>query len=1168
MPLSVRFDNRLDRLADALIVRLSEPAGGPVLATHPVIVPSLGVGRWLQQRIAQQTGVCAGVEPELPGRLLWRWLRELLPGLPAQSPFAPDVVRWRLLGLFDELADAPEAVLAPLRERLAGAPLRQRLATATELAMLFDRYLAWRRDWLQRWEAGQSAAPGLGPHEGWQAWLWRRLLATMPDLADVHPYERFAGLIADDPQGVRSVLGGRRLSLLGMPAMAPAQIELFGLLGEVADIAFYVPDPCREWWEDLVDSRQRARVLAMRPDDAWLYDGEPSVLGDWGRAQRDFVAQLAALQERFDVQASEPFRLLDDPDGDLLDGDDAADSGADTDIGLRADVGAGAAPDCLRALRRSVFLRSNSPWDAIAAPDDSIVFHAAHSTTRQAEVLHDHLLDCFERLPQLHPAEIVVFCADIANAAPAIEAVFASVEPARRIPLWISGRPPDSDPLLRAVRELLILAGTGPTLAGVEAWLLNPAVAAATGLGVDEVAALVRTLDAAGARWGLIAEEGALKHNWQDALDRLLIGAAVADDVSLVGELAPVAGWRGSRSALAGPVLKLLEVLAELRQLAAAPGPVALWCERFGAAVDRIFADVPACEASLTRLRAALAGLADSALAAADGDAARVALVDGPAFALALDEVLHDVAPAASAGGAVTVCPIGALRGVPFRVVCLFGFDEGVFPRRAGVSETDLMARAPRFGDRLARIDERGLFLDAVLAAGDRLAVLFRGRDARDDSVLNPSPVVVEMLAWLRARFVGEGLPAERMPMPAGGCAAGIVEHPLHPFSPRAFDPERSGSRAVPWLAAAQALARPLASRARSAGPVAGPALGAPGERTDPEGGWRSDDRMSDALMSDGVASDGVIMLSTLRDALADPLSFWLRHGVGAALRYADAAIDDREPLWPEAGGQRSLLDQVAQTLLAGGDRDHLLRWLQAWPETAGGSVGRRQAVELLAQADALVRRAGGVQPGGDAGLALRLSADTVLYGQVPTVPADGALRRVSGFPLNMRGLVDAWLTHALIAAVQAQGGAGSVPLVETCLVTPDATTRLQIADPQAALQHALTMTAGILAEPPVAFPRAWLAGWRKATSTTTLGQAMMADEGLAAKVCSELRAKLEPRRRSTGGRNAGGPVSGERDKPWQQVFWRDAQPSLARIVADGDRLWAPVLACVEIGKA
>lgn len=200
--------------AHALIDQLAVPAGGP-LTEDVVIVPSLGEARWLQQRVAQRLGVSAGWRPEFAGRYLWRLLAEVFPELPAHSPFDPDLSRWTLMSLLGELPGQDD--LAPLRQRLAKAPLADRFELAGDIAAHFDRYLAYRRDWLARWQAGQWAAGGepLSPHEGWQRWLWNALLARLPGISTVHPYDRLLGGPRHRSAGGGWRLQGRRVTPFG-----------------------------------------------------------------------------------------------------------------------------------------------------------------------------------------------------------------------------------------------------------------------------------------------------------------------------------------------------------------------------------------------------------------------------------------------------------------------------------------------------------------------------------------------------------------------------------------------------------------------------------------------------------------------------------------------------------------------------------------------------------------------------------------------------------------------------------------------------------------------------------------------------------------------------------------------------------------------------------------
>src|SRR5690606_28888599 len=147
---------------------------------------------------------------------------------------------------------------------------------------------------------------------------------------------------------------------------------------------------------------------------------------------------------------------------------------------------------------------------------------------------------------------------------------------------------------------------------------------------------------------------------------------------------------------------------------------------------------------------------------------------------------------------------------------------------------------------------------------------------------------------------------------------------------------------------------------------------------------------------------------------------------------------------------------------------------LRATPRTAGGSVGERQARAILDHAARLADRAGGPRTAQAADLSFELEGGPTIVARLPLPGPDGRHRIVSGFALNLHGIVEAWLSHALLAAWLA-AGRGPAPdarpdrsdrldrpspdacrLDQTVLAAPDATAVVRIADPVAALRHAV----------------------------------------------------------------------------------------------------------------
>ncbi|HEY0877686.1 MAG TPA: exodeoxyribonuclease V subunit gamma [Zeimonas sp.] len=1094
--LRIRFDHRLDRLADALLDSFEHC--GP-LDERVVVVPSAGVGRWLQQRDAQRTGVSVQLRPEFAGRWLWNTMRSVLDGLPAQSPFEPDRVRWHVLALLDELPASEDFAL--LAKRLGERGSAARLAAADSIARAFDRYLAYRRDWLARWQRGlwaEGDAP-LGAHEPWQRWIWNRLLERLPGVRDEHPYDAFVRILGEgDTDRIANRLRARRVALFGRVDLSPEQFALFGRLSRSIDVSIFAPDPCRELWSDLLDPVSLARARAQRPDAAWLYEGEPAILGSWGRAHRDFVAQVLELEERFETQSEAPGRSETGP----------------FDVAY-AEGTPGAA---LQALHAAVFLRADAPWRTVRTIDESIRVIGAHDAVREAQILHETLLECFATMPGLRPGDVVVLCADLDAAAPAIEGVFEAVPAARRLPLVVSGRARRDDALIEAVATILAAAAQGVDAPCLARLLRNRAIADALSFDGSDVDVLLDGFDRAGGRRGLDAHDGAPKHNLEAASDRLLLGAAIGAE-QVCGDLLAVPGMQGSRARLLEGWFVLCDALGRLRALAARARAPREWCKALGEAVEALFARCSAQAASLQRVREALERIATM------GDDAPPTVLEAAAFAKVFEDAIAHGAPAAVPSGAVTVVPIGSLRGVPFRVVCLFGFDERAFPRRGTRDEIDLMRDAPRFGDRLVRNDDRGAFLDAVLAARERLVVSCRSRDPRDDAPLNPSPLVVELLSYLSARLGGERriAPASIARARRGETIArpAIVEHPLHAFSRRNFQGE-GADRASEWLAAARAACVPLAARPGEVGPLF--ALDAQ-QRTPPE----------------PTQAETIVPVERLRAALADPARTWLR-ALGVALPDDEDEPPEHEPLWPQSADDPRLVQRCVDRLLSGEEPGHLAAELALAPSTPAGAAGSIDAVEVVDRAQALVERAL-VPPARLASprrrepVVARVGA-TRMRMAPPPLDTQGRALFVSAHRLTPRALIDAWLRTALWRFAVDSSGTGR-------LIARDATVELHCRDPLRSLQHAIDWSRRIDAQPLALFPRSWLCYARELV-------------GGKPGAGSRERIALDRAQVTLVGDDMGH-VLPELAYPAMRALYRDADIGFERVLALCERVYRPV---------
>ena len=746
--LQIHFANRLESLTTLLLARLGEDGRGDPLAAAQVIVPSAAMQRHLTLAAADAHGICANVAFTFLAQWLWQQIGRVLPEVQAESPFAPDVMAWRVYAAFGDAAFV--AAHPRLAAYLAEADDVMRLDLARRSAGLLEQYITYRPQWLQAWLAHEpaplgTAEPAARADEAWQAALWRRIAAELQLKDD--PARRLIDVL-EQPGGVeRAREAGLPASahVFALPAMPPMYIRLLQALGRCMALQVYVLNPCREYWFEVIDRRRLAH-LAREGRDA-LHEEGNHLLAAWGR------------------QTQAQIDLLVEAGGEAL-VDDAL-------------FVAHEAPTLLAAVQNAVLDLVELPPASLHA-DRSIEVHRCHSLTRQLEVLQDQLLAMFSdpALPGLQPSDVLVVTPDLDAAAPLIDAVFGTAPADRQLPFAVTGRPRSRiNRCARALPELLSLLGSRLPASGLHGLLQQPVVARRFGLDADALEQVQGWLAEAGVRWAFDAQHrgsfgvpAEAHHTLDDGLARLFLGYALPAQATapFAGRL-PAGDAEGAEADTLGALWRYARALAQLQRRCSVPHTPAGWQALLQQAMDQfIHPDDDELE-DLRELRQAVQSLVE---AMARGGLADEGAQPLPLAVLrsALERALDDPARGGVPTGSITFSSMSSLRGLPYRVVCAIGLDDGAFPTATREAEFDLMALRPQRGDRQRRFDERNLFLDLLLAARDRLLLAYTGRSVRDNAELPPSVLVSELLDTLA--------PAVRQ-----GRGALVVEHALQPFS-------------------------------------------------------------------------------------------------------------------------------------------------------------------------------------------------------------------------------------------------------------------------------------------------------------------------------------------------------------------------------------------------
>ncbi len=753
MPLELKYASDATVLLGDLVDSLGTP-GSPAGVVIPVLMPSLPLVHRTKAEMARRHGVAMGVSFLLPSSFIERMAQ--LVGLdPVHPSWQPQGLAWRLIPL---LAAMVEEGHTP-RLEAACVDARARQGLASEVADRFDQYLYFRPDMIAAWDRGEpwdrlpEAAKG---DEAWQRELWRRLSDGLAD--HPNPAVRLQALVARIHAGDGTL--PTSLEALATGPLPPTLLPLLRALATRSRVCLRALLPSTEYLGDMRAGRAQMRA-GREVDPAW--EGHP-LLSHLGKQAVD---SFRIFEEELVTEGQE-YEVIDLPE-----------TRSHTLLArLQADI---------RAARQPGDANIATPLE----PDRSIRVHRCHGARREVEVLRDELLDAFASLPGLTASEVLILAPDLDAYGPLAEAILREGYPS--LPLRLSERRLDhSDPLVAGLQMTLRLAAGRAHLSDGLALLELPAVAACVAaLGTDPEV-LANRLRASGITWGLNAAHrqamdggDQVTGTWRDGLDRLLAGlwlgnADAAADARHRPAL-PVSGDLGGDPASMSASLDWLDGLVGLLedwQMDARPGQ---WADRCDQALDQVLGTGDERFDST-----AVVNLIDQ-LRAAETEHACWVPMDAGGVVDWLDRASQDEIRAVSrVGGGIAMGGFKPMRAIPCRVLAVMGLHDSAFPRRARAPAWDLLAAAPCPGDRDPVLEDRQLFLDAILAAGDRVILTATARNIRSNKAEPLSACVDEFLRVAATT-------ASRLPDTREVIYRKLIEdHPLQPFNPTCF----TGARA------------------------------------------------------------------------------------------------------------------------------------------------------------------------------------------------------------------------------------------------------------------------------------------------------------------------------------------------------------------------------------
>ncbi|EGI92486.1 exodeoxyribonuclease V subunit gamma [Shigella boydii] len=1115
--LRVYHSNRLDVL-EALMEfivereRLDDP-----FEPEMILVQSTGMAQWLQMTLSQKFGIAANIDFPLPASFIWDMFVRVLPEIPKESAFNKQSMSWKLMTLLPQLLDRENFTL--LRHYLTDDSDKRKLfQLSSKAADLFDQYLVYRPEWLAQWETGHLVE-GLGEAQAWQAPLWKALVEYTHELGQprwhrANLYQRFIETLESAttcPPGLPS-----RVFICGISALPPVYLQALQALGKHIEIHLLFTNPCRYYWGDIKDPAYLAKLLTRQRRHSFedrelplfrdsenagqLFnsDGEQDVgnplLASWGKLGRDYIYLLSDLESSQELDAFvdvTPDNLLHNIQSDILELENRAVAGVNIEEFSRSD--------------------NKRPLDPL---DSSITFHVCHSPQREVEVLHDRLLAMLEEDPTLTPRDIIVMVADIDSYSPFIQAVFGSAPADRYLPYAISDRRArQSHPVLEAFISLLSLPDSRFVSEDVLALLDVPVLAARFDITEEGLRYLRQWVNESGIRWGIDDDNvrelelpATGQHTWRFGLTRMLLGYAMESAQGEWQSVLPYDESSGLIAELVGHLASLLMQLNIWRRGLAQERPLEEWLPVCRDMLNAFLLPDAETEAAMTLIEQQWQAIIAEGLGAQYGDAVPLSLLrDELAQRLDQERISQRFL-----AGPVNICTLMPMRSIPFKVVCLLGMNDGVYPRQLAPLGFDLMSQKPKRGDRSRRDDDRYLFLEALISAQQKLYISYIGRSIQDNSERFPSVLVQELIDYIGQSHYLPGDEALNCDESEARVKAHLTcLHTRMPFDPQNYQPGGRQSYAREWL--------PAASQAGKA--------------------------HSEFVQPLPFTLPETVPLETLQRFWAHPVRAFFQMRLQVNFRTEDSEIPDTEPFILEGLSRYQINQQLLNALVEQDDAERLFRRFRAAGDLPYGAFGEifweTQCQEMQQLADRVIACR---QPGQS--MEIDLACNGVqITGWLPQVQPDGLLRWRPSLLSVAQGM-QLWLEHLVYCA---SGGNGESRL----FLRKDGEWRFPPLAAEQALHYLSQLIEGYregMSAPLLVLPESGGA-WLK-TCYDAQNDAMLDDDSTLQKARTKFLQAYEGNMM----------VRGEGDDIWYQRLWRQLTPeSMEAIVEQSQRFLLPL---------
>ncbi len=694
--------NQLTALADLLSDALKSQKPDDPFLSQTILVPNRDSAKWLQLQLSDKMGIAANYRFMMPAEWHWNQIREIYPNLPKVLPSDPEPMKWTLFSLLTkpDVLKRFKRLYNYISEQSEAMREPATLKLSRQLASVYDQYLIYRPELILKWDAGET---GSGD-ERWQGDLWKLLTEqwskTFKSPICHHKAKLFE--TAENEFKRKETVLGSTLFVFN-PGLIPASIARFmKVYSENHPVHLF-----QNRLTENISKEYECSILNSLADEAFSIDSiYKSISDDKKRVFYDFDSASLLNEVKSRITNNKPDEKYNYDD------------------------------------------------------DETIQIRSCHSPLREIETLHQFLLERFETDPSLKPDDVLVVTPDLAPYEKMIDAVFGVKE--EGLPT-IPYRTPSSGfqeslQITNTFLEYLNLLTSRFRFNDVFDLFQSKPVLERFEISESDASKVKEWLEDNYIIWGIDEEHRKEwgqpeqnTHTWKRALQRIwdgdIIGSHRAGQLGFDRYEGVKTITDRDRWAVFN---RFFNFLNDSRNSVKHQKSAEQWCDLLTHWASELFSDGVISGGAGTALKSGIESLRGQFEASSSENKLPFKIIRSE-----LEAVLEDRAGrSARFTDGVTFSSMVPVRGLPFKMIAMIGLNEENFPRKQNAPDFDLMNQNPRITERDRKKEDKALFLESVMAAGEIFYCSYIGQSKVDNEHLPPSPILSEWIDYL-SRITG-----------------------------------------------------------------------------------------------------------------------------------------------------------------------------------------------------------------------------------------------------------------------------------------------------------------------------------------------------------------------------------------------------------------------------